>query len=185
MNGTVPGTVHTDLLTNGKIADPFYRMNEEDVQWVDSQQWVYRREFEVDENFLKEKRIELVAEGLDTYAYIRINNTKVGTTADMFVEHRFECEKISAERKKSYRDPFRFSGSAVEGDWKKNMVRLPPVMSLIGSMFGRRSTRSAGTGVPAGDIGHLARHQAGSPCAGSIAVAICEGHFPDEKRSGC
>ena len=25
---TVPGTVHTDLLANGKIEDPFYRMNE-------------------------------------------------------------------------------------------------------------------------------------------------------------
>ena len=25
---TVPGTVHTDLLANGKIENPFYRMNE-------------------------------------------------------------------------------------------------------------------------------------------------------------
>ncbi len=94
MSGTVPGTVHTDLLANGKIPDPFYRMNEEDVQWVDSQQWVYRRDFDVDENFLKEKRIELVAEGLDTYTSIRINGKQVGTTADMFVEHRFNAKKF-------------------------------------------------------------------------------------------
>ena len=46
MNGTVPGTVHMDLMANGKIPDPFYRMNEDQVQWVDSQQWVYRRDFE-------------------------------------------------------------------------------------------------------------------------------------------
>ena len=94
MSGTVPGTVHTDLLPNGKIPDPFYRMNEEQVQWVDSQQWVYRREFEVDEDFLKEKRIELVAEGLDTYASIHINNKPVASTADMFVEHRFNVKKF-------------------------------------------------------------------------------------------
>ena len=94
MSGAVPGTVHTDLLTNGKIPDPFYRMNEEDVQWVDSQQWVYRREFEVDEKFLKEKSIELVAEGLDTYSSIRINNRRLGTTADMFVEHRFNAKRF-------------------------------------------------------------------------------------------
>ena len=67
MSGNVPGTVHTDLMANGKIPDPFYRMNEEEVQWVALQQWMYRREFDVDENFLKEKHIELVAEGLDTY----------------------------------------------------------------------------------------------------------------------
>ena len=99
MSGTVPGTVHTDLLAQEKIPDPFYRMNEEQVQWVDSQQWVYRREFEVDEDFLKEKRIELVAEGLDTYADIRINNKPVATTADMFVEHRFNVKNFLLDGK--------------------------------------------------------------------------------------
>ena len=33
---TVPGTVHTDLLANGKIEDPFYRLNELDQQWIDN-----------------------------------------------------------------------------------------------------------------------------------------------------
>ena len=94
MSGNVPGTVHTDLMANEKIPDPFYRMNEEQVQWVDSQQWMYRREFDVDEDFLKEKRIELVAEGLDTYAEIRINNKPVASSADMFVEHRFDVKKF-------------------------------------------------------------------------------------------
>ncbi len=92
MDGTVPGTVHTDLLANGKIPDPFYRLNEEEVQWIDSQQWVYRREFDVDEELLSEKRIELVAEGLDTYAQIRINGKPVATPANMFVEHRFNAK---------------------------------------------------------------------------------------------
>ncbi len=94
MSGTVPGTVHTDLLANGKIPDPFYRMNEEEVQWIDSQQWVYRRDFEVDADFLKGKRVELIAEGLDTYAAIRINGKPVAATADMFVEHRFNVKKF-------------------------------------------------------------------------------------------
>ena len=94
MDGTVPGTVHTDLLANEKIPDPFYRMNEQQVQWVDSQQWLYRREFEVDDDFLGEKRVELVAEGLDTYAHIRINNRPVAITANMFVEHRFDVKKF-------------------------------------------------------------------------------------------
>ena len=94
MNGTAPGTVHTDLLANGKIPDPFYRMNEQQVQWVDSQQWLYRREFEVDDDFLGERRIELIAEGLDTYAHIRINGREVAISANMFVEHRFNVKKF-------------------------------------------------------------------------------------------
>jgi len=94
MNGFVPGTVHTDLLANGKIPDPFYRMNEQQVQWVDSQQWLYRREFDIDEGFLREKYIELVAEGLDTYADIRINGKAVAITANMFVAHRFNVKEF-------------------------------------------------------------------------------------------
>ena len=38
---TVPGTVHTDLLANGKIEDPFYRMNELQLQWIDKKDHVH------------------------------------------------------------------------------------------------------------------------------------------------
>ncbi|HYG34411.1 MAG TPA: hypothetical protein VEC99_06480, partial [Clostridia bacterium] len=44
---TVPGCIHTDLLAAGKIPDPFYRDNEQAVQWVGEANWVYRRTFEV------------------------------------------------------------------------------------------------------------------------------------------
>lgn len=94
MNAAVPGTVHTDLLANRAIPDPFYRMNELDVQWVDSQQWVYRKPFVVDEHFLSAREVELVAEGLDTYARIRINGKGVAETANMFVEHRLSVKQF-------------------------------------------------------------------------------------------
>ena len=38
---TVPGVVHTDLMANGIIDDPFYRLNERGVQWVDKEDWIY------------------------------------------------------------------------------------------------------------------------------------------------
>jgi beta-mannosidase len=31
----VPGCVHTDLLNNKKIDDPFFRINEKKLQWID------------------------------------------------------------------------------------------------------------------------------------------------------
>ena len=37
---TVPGTVHTDLIDNDKIEDPFYRLNEHDLQWIDRNNFV-------------------------------------------------------------------------------------------------------------------------------------------------
>ncbi len=89
----VPGTIHTDLLAQKIIPDPFYRMNENDVQWIENLQWLYRREFHVDAASLKEQHIILVAEGLDTYANISINGKPVATTEDMYVEHRFDVKK--------------------------------------------------------------------------------------------
>ena len=39
---SVPGFIHTDLLANGLINDPYYGINEDSVQWVcDERQWVY------------------------------------------------------------------------------------------------------------------------------------------------
>jgi len=90
MKGRVPGTVHTDLLANKKIPDPFYRLNESEVQWIDSQQWQYRRDFRMPRHFLKSRRIELVAEGLDTYAAISVNGKRIGATSNMFIGHRLD-----------------------------------------------------------------------------------------------
>ena len=40
----VPGCVHTDLMDNKLIPDPFYRDNETRVQWVDKNSWEYKTE---------------------------------------------------------------------------------------------------------------------------------------------
>ncbi len=94
MKGTVPGTVHTDLMANGVIPDPFYRMNELDVQWVDKLQWEYRKEFTVTPELLGERRIGLTAKGLDTFAKISVNGKKIAETANMFVEHNFDVKRF-------------------------------------------------------------------------------------------
>ncbi|MCR5445971.1 MAG: hypothetical protein K6E96_09905, partial [Bacteroidales bacterium] len=39
---TVPGFIHTDLMANGLIENPYYGTNEESVQWVGDSVWVYR-----------------------------------------------------------------------------------------------------------------------------------------------
>ena len=44
---TVPGTVHTDLMALGSIADPFYGLNERTVQWIDKEDWLYHNQFTI------------------------------------------------------------------------------------------------------------------------------------------
>ena len=80
---SVPGTVHTDLMANGLIEDPFYRLNERKVQWVDKKDWVYQCSFEISSEEFERQHHELRFEGLDTYASVYVNNIRVLQTNNM------------------------------------------------------------------------------------------------------
>ena len=84
--GTVPGCVHTDLLREGKIPDPFYRYNADECQWIEGWSWTYEREFELDE--LSEDAY-LCFDGLDVYCDIFLNGHRIGQADDMHIPHRF------------------------------------------------------------------------------------------------
>jgi beta-mannosidase len=81
---TVPGCVHTDLMANHKIADPFYATNEKDQQWIDKVDWEFRTTFSVDEGLLSREHIDLDFRGLDTYAEVLVNGAPVLTANNMF-----------------------------------------------------------------------------------------------------
>lgn len=67
-SAVVPGCVHTDLMDNGLLKDPFYRKQEEEAQWVDKKNWVYRTEVELTADQCRFEHLELEFEGLDTRA---------------------------------------------------------------------------------------------------------------------
>ncbi len=83
---TVPGCVHTDLLANKKIEDPFYRLNEHQLQWIDKVNWEYKTSFNIDPEAMKRDRIALDFKGLDTYADVFVNGTQVLSADNMFRE---------------------------------------------------------------------------------------------------
>jgi len=89
----VPGDVHKDLLDNKLIADPFYRDNENDIQWLGYQAFAYQRDFKVTPAMLKEDNIELQCDGLDTLATVKVNNKVIAKTENMF---RTWCWEIKA-----------------------------------------------------------------------------------------
>jgi beta-mannosidase len=73
---TVPGFIHTDLLNNNIIKDPFFRTNEDSVQWISYRSWEYRTGFDKKE-VLHYANAEIVFEGLDTYAEVFLNGKKL------------------------------------------------------------------------------------------------------------
>jgi len=88
----VPGVVQTDLLDNKIIAEPFYRENEKKLQWIGQEDWQYQMTFEVPASTLTRKHIELVFQGLDTYATVYLNGQGVLRADNMFRTWRVDAK---------------------------------------------------------------------------------------------
>ncbi|MCI4569097.1 glycoside hydrolase family 2 protein [Lysobacter sp. CFH 32150] len=76
-SATVPGYVHTDLLAHGAIPDTYVGAPEAGLQWIGLGTWEYRTQFDVDRATLKRAHADLVFEGLDTFADVYLNETKL------------------------------------------------------------------------------------------------------------
>lgn len=76
----VPGCNFLDLERAGIIPNPLIGTNENDVQWVAKRDWIFTREFTVDESVRKHKVIELVCEMLDTLCTLELNGKVIGTS---------------------------------------------------------------------------------------------------------
>jgi beta-mannosidase len=71
---TVPGTVHTDLLSARLIPDPYKGAPEAGLQWIGLADWEYRTRFDAPR---QAARSDLVFEGIDTFAEVWLNGEKV------------------------------------------------------------------------------------------------------------
>src|SRR6185503_8998204 len=85
---TVPGSVHTDLLAAGLIPDPYLDDNERRLAWIGLADWCY--ETSVSWQPAGHERVELVFDGLDTVADVRLNGQTVARTANMHRTYRVD-----------------------------------------------------------------------------------------------
>lgn len=88
----VPGVVHTDLLRNGLIPEPFDRDNEFRLQWIGLTDWEYQTSFQVDAATLAQAHVDLVFEGLDTFADVYLNGRAILHSNNMFRHWRVSAK---------------------------------------------------------------------------------------------
>ena len=86
----VPGTVHTDLLDNGLIPDPFFGDNESRVRWVSECDWEYRRMFSASVEMRGRESVSLVCDGLDALAEVSLNGAALGRADNMHRQWRWD-----------------------------------------------------------------------------------------------
>ncbi len=94
MPAVVPGCVHTDLLREKKIPDPFWGLNEAELQWIEERDWEYKTVFSASSELLAEEVVELVADGLDTVATVILNGREIARTENMFIGYRWNVKSL-------------------------------------------------------------------------------------------
>ena|GEM_PF-1708756 len=98
LDAEAPGCLHTGLLRHQLIPDPPYRINEKFMQWVSEKDGLYRTEFTPGEELLAREEIELVCEGLDTYARVLLCGEEI-----LRIDNMFRTRLIPAEVKAGLR----------------------------------------------------------------------------------
>jgi beta-mannosidase len=124
-NATVPGCVHTDLLNNRLIEDPFYRDNEQKLQWIGKTDWEYQTTFNATPELLSHRHVELVFDGLDTYANVFLNDTPLLNADNMFRTWRVDCKRALRAGVNTLRVRFRSPINEILPSMAKLSYQLP------------------------------------------------------------
>jgi beta-mannosidase len=90
----VPSVVHTDLLRNGLIHDLFDRDNEFRLQWIGQTDWEYQTVFQDDSAALGHDHVDLVFDGLDTFADVYLNDQAILSPDNMFRRWRVPAKTL-------------------------------------------------------------------------------------------
>jgi beta-mannosidase len=90
----VPGVVQTDLLNSKLIPDPFDRDNEFHLQWIGLADWEYQTTFQMDAAALAHDHLDLVFDGLDTFADVYLNDQAILQADNMFRRWRVPAKTL-------------------------------------------------------------------------------------------
>ena len=91
----IPSEAHADLYTAGLIPHPYGEGDEEQqLQWIPQHQWDYSLKFDVDNKVWNQDNIDLIFNGLDTYADVWLNGEKILHSDNMFVRYEKDVKNL-------------------------------------------------------------------------------------------
>lgn len=109
---TSPCSMYSVLLENGKIPDPFYRLNEEAAAKLSEDDCVFETTFEGSAELFARDRVILRFEGIDTVADIFLNGRRLASVENMHRTFEFDVkDRLQAGEnrlKLCFRSPLRY-----------------------------------------------------------------------------
>jgi len=89
----VPGSVQQDLLAAGRVPDPFIGINEAPIQWAGMTNWQFRRTIQVTPSMLARDNLDLVFDGVDTFASVSVNGKLLLSTDNAHRRWRVDAKQ--------------------------------------------------------------------------------------------
>ena len=92
----VPGDITVDMLAAGKIKDPHYALNHNEVcRKIVEQDFEYSTTFDFDKDVdLETQQVYLTFKGVDLFSEIRLNGMLIGKTENMFREYKYDVSNL-------------------------------------------------------------------------------------------
>lgn len=91
---TVPGSVYNDLLTNGRMEDPFWRDNEMKALKIMEHDFIYTTAFTVEPSVRASEQILLHCDGLDTICELYLNDVLLGYADNQHRTWEFDVQDL-------------------------------------------------------------------------------------------
>lgn len=89
-----PSVIHSELLANHIIPDFKVGENERLVQWVGYADWAYSTSFPTPQDIGEYSSVDLVFEGLDTFATVTLNENLILNSDNMFLPKRVDVRDV-------------------------------------------------------------------------------------------
>ena len=90
----VPSVVQQNLFEAGLIPHPYQGTVENDLLWISAHPWTYTLNFDVDSKLMGMDQVDLVFEGIDTYASVTLNGQTLFDADNQFRTWKKEVKSL-------------------------------------------------------------------------------------------
>ena len=125
MQVDVPSVVQQSLYENGVIPHPYLGTVENQLLWISDHPWDYSLHFDVDKEMLEKQNVELVFEGLDTYAEVKLNGEKLFFADNQFRVWKHEVKDLLKKKANLLEVHFPRYDSTQLALYEQHQPRLP------------------------------------------------------------
>ena len=125
MQVDVPSVVQQSLYENGLIPHPYLGTVENNLLWISDHPWDYILHFDADKELFEKENVELVFEGLDTYAEVSLNGYELFSADNQFREWKADVKPFLKDKDNLLKVHFIRYDSTQLALYEQHQPRLP------------------------------------------------------------